>query len=220
MRARKNMYSLMLSEDVVAMIDRLAYQKKSNRSNMINQILAEYVSYRTPEMRLREIFGQMERALCTEDGFQRMDASSDSVFSLRSALTYKYNPSVRYTVELYKSDELPELGRLRVSLRTQNAALILYLQQFYRLWMTLEGESDGQAAPHSIDGDRLTRTLRLQADRELHGEVAVGELIARYVDVFDRALKLYFEHLDEPETAKEGIGWLIEQYREQNPVRV
>lgn len=220
MQAKKNMYSLMLSEDVVAMIDRLAYQRKSNRSNIINQILAEYVSYRTPEMRLREIFEQMERALCTEDGFQRMDASSDSVLSLRSALAYKYNPSVRYAVELYKSGELPELGRLRVSLRTQNAALILYLQQFYRLWMSLEGERDGHTVPYHIEGDRLTRALCLRTDGEVNGEVAVGELIARYVDVFDRALKLYFEHLDEPENAERGVRWLLSQYREQNPVRV
>ena len=47
----KNVYSIVLSSDVVDKIDRLAYERGTNRSNMINQILAEYVSYTTPEKR-------------------------------------------------------------------------------------------------------------------------------------------------------------------------
>lgn len=46
---KKNMYSLMLAEKVVQAIDRLASEKGTNRSNLINQILAEYVSLTTPE---------------------------------------------------------------------------------------------------------------------------------------------------------------------------
>lgn len=38
---KKNVYSLVLSEDVVHEIDKLAYQRGTNRSNMVNQILAE-----------------------------------------------------------------------------------------------------------------------------------------------------------------------------------
>jgi len=39
----KSVYSLVLRDEVVAEIDRLAYRMNTNRSNMINQILAEYV---------------------------------------------------------------------------------------------------------------------------------------------------------------------------------
>ena len=53
---QKNVYSIVLSSDVVAAIDRLAYSNGTSRSNMINQILAEYVSYTTPEKRLGDIF--------------------------------------------------------------------------------------------------------------------------------------------------------------------
>ena len=37
----KSVYSLVLRDEVVAEIDRLAYRMNTNRSNMINQILAE-----------------------------------------------------------------------------------------------------------------------------------------------------------------------------------
>ena len=38
---KKNMYSLMLSGSVVEEIDRLAAEQGTNRSNLVNQILAE-----------------------------------------------------------------------------------------------------------------------------------------------------------------------------------
>lgn len=60
---QKNLYSLILSENVVAAVDRLAHSMNTNRSNMVNQILAEYVSYVTPEKRMRQIFQRLEAIL-------------------------------------------------------------------------------------------------------------------------------------------------------------
>ena len=51
----RSVYSLVLSDDVVEAVDRLAYQQNTSRSALINQILAEAVSFVTPEMRMREI---------------------------------------------------------------------------------------------------------------------------------------------------------------------
>ena len=96
----KTMYSLMLSEDVVNAIDALAHRAGTNRSQMINMILAEYISYRTPEQRMREMFDSMERMLPADSPLQVMLRSSDSMLNLRSALAFKYNPTIRYTLEL------------------------------------------------------------------------------------------------------------------------
>ena len=59
---QKSLYSLMLMDDVVREIDRLALQQNTNRSNFINQILAEYVSLMTPEKRIGNIFKNIEAA--------------------------------------------------------------------------------------------------------------------------------------------------------------
>ena len=53
-RMSKSVYSLVLSDDVVAAVDRAAYALGSSRSNLINQILAEYVSFITPEKRRKD----------------------------------------------------------------------------------------------------------------------------------------------------------------------
>ena len=56
---KKSVYSLVLMDDVVEAIDRMAYSMNTSRSNLINQILAERVSYVTPEMRMRDIFSRI-----------------------------------------------------------------------------------------------------------------------------------------------------------------
>ena len=120
----KSVYSLVLTDDVVAEIDRIAYENGTSRSNTVNQILAEYVSYDTPEKRIREVFSEVENLLTGSSRFQVMMQPSDSMFSLRSALAYKYNPTVRYSVELNRNLQ-PAIGELRVSVRSQSSALRL-----------------------------------------------------------------------------------------------
>ena len=48
----KSMYSLILMDDVVREIDKIALRMNTNRSNLVNQILAEYASMMTPEKRI------------------------------------------------------------------------------------------------------------------------------------------------------------------------
>ena len=209
----KNVYSLVLSEDVVAAIDRLAYRQNTNRSNMINQILAEYVSYTTPEKRTHEVFARIEGLLTAEDAFQLLLQPSDTLLSLRSALAYKYNPTVRYAVELFRTAG-NEIGELRVSLRTQNAALLYEMSRFFRLWAALESRYLGVADSALLDG-KFVRKLCLRA---VSGETeftlsseALGEVISAYIRCFDASLKAFFYHGGD-ERAEEEAELLFRKY--------
>lgn len=212
----KNVYSIVLSSDVVEKIDRLAYENGTNRSNMINQILAEYVSYTTPEKRFREIFRHMQDML--EGGGFKVLEPSDTMFSLRSALAYKYNPTVRYGVELYRG-EAEEIGELRVSLRTQNAGLVLYMTQFYRLWTKIEQSYRGDVAATAADG-KYSRRLALYDKAGGSHEIDIGHVIAAYIDAFDRALKMFFYHLESPSAAASGVEEIYRRYVLENKVLV
>ena len=44
---KKNVYSVVLSEEVVAAVDRVANAVGTNRSDMINRILSEYFYFET-----------------------------------------------------------------------------------------------------------------------------------------------------------------------------
>ena len=210
----KSVYSLVLTDDVVAEIDRIAYENGTSRSNTVNQILAEYVSYDTPEKRIREVFSEVENLLTGSSRFQVMMQPSDSMFSLRSALAYKYNPTVRYSVELNRNLQ-PAIGELRVSVRSQSSALRLYMLQFFKLWSRIEQNLVGHVECAMAD-DRYIRRLAVAEDRKLDNE-ALGQAIAEYIRLFDTALNLFFNHLDQPETAIARVESLYGDYLRKNP---
>ena len=212
----KNVYSVVLSSDVVEKIDELAYKNGTNRSNMINQILAEYVSYTTPEKRFREIFRRMEDMFGEMHSFKLMEPS-DTMFSMRSALAYKYNPTVKYNVELYRGAG-NEIGELRVSMRTQNAGLVLYMTQFYRLWMKIERSYRGNVESSAVDGKYVRKLVLHPANAE--ASVDIGEAIAAYIDAFDRALKVFFCNLEAPSRAAVSVEEAYRRYTLQNRVLV
>jgi len=197
----KSVYSLVLSDEIVQEIDRMAYEAGASRSAMINQLLADCVRFTTPEKRMREVFSAIEQMLLGSV-FEPQLQPSESMFSLRSALDYKYNPSVRYSVELYPN-ALPVLGELRVSIRSQNSALVLALLQFFKLWTRIETAYIGRVECAMEDG-RYLRKLRLSESAQPTNE-QIGEGIAGYINLLDSALKSYFQNSNEPALAVAGV---------------
>ena len=192
----KSIYSLVLNDRVVEELDRLAYRQGTSRSALINRILADYVSYQTPEMRLRQVMDSAVSALDTVEALQLMLQPAGSSMALRSALRYKYNPTVKYSVELNKTAGA-EVGLLKVSLRSQSSSLLYYFGAFCSLWHRLEGIPDS-----CWEEGRFQRPLRVRA--ALPGEL-LGREIVQYVACFDSALKDYFALLDQPEAAASAV---------------
>ena len=207
----KSVYSLALNDEIIAEIDRLAYQNGTNRSGLINSILAEYLQFTTPEQRMREVFGRMEKLLLSTEAehpaFQLLSLPSDTMFNLRSAIRYKYNPTARYSVELYRQPEDGVFGELRVSIRTQNRNLIEAMKQFYELWTEVEREH--REVESSVDEQgRISRKLRLSFRDEQGGEVSgltVGDVLSQYITTFDRGLKAYFDCLQQDDVTRDGV---------------
>lgn len=192
---KKNMYSLILAEDVVNEIDRLAETEGTNRSNLINQILAEYVSVTTPEKRISDVFRNIESLMqSAENELPVFFANHDNTLSIKSALAYRYRPTIRYEVELYRVPK-GTIGELKVNFRTQSPELLSSLTEFFRLWRNME---DIYVAPffkdngidYALEEGRWTRSLCLPKDTEYASD-ALGRAISDYVKTFDRLLKKY-----------------------------
>ncbi len=206
----KNVYSLVLMDEVVAAVDRMAYEQNTSRSALINQILAEYLSCPIPETRIRDIFSVMEEAFSGLGNFQVHLQPSDTMLSIRSALHYRYNPSIRYVLELFRDYET-EFGELRVSLRTQNQPLVRTLTDFFLLWDQLENRWGTPPIPDRIEPGRYARRLRVPKSRsESAEETALA--ISGYIRTFDTALKEYFSAADEPEVAQEQLENIYRDY--------
>ena len=181
----KSIYSLVLSDDVVAKADALAYQMHTSRSNIINQILAERLACTTPEMRMQSIFSGMESLM---QQFRILEQTSAHMLALQSQLNYKYKPTVQYSVELFKNPDQNQAGKLRISLRTQNTALLLSLDEFFHFWISLEQRYLPVNAEYHLSPGRLERSVSNTAENETQ----LGELLGAYIRRFDAYLKDWF----------------------------
>ena len=200
---KKSVYSLVLSDDIVDRIDRLAYMRSTTRSALVNEILAEYASVTTPEMRMRAMIGRIESLLSGGGVLRPAESRSDSTLTLRSALAFKYNPTVRYSVVLYRN-EYPAIGELRVGFRTQNANLLTCMDLFYRAWIQIEEGYIG-AVEHRIEDGRFVRRLVLRQNpgAQALDTDTLGALIAEYVRVFDESIKIFFAAPNSPDAIRE-----------------
>ena len=140
---KKTLYSLMLNDEVVREVDALAHRMGTNRSNLINQILAEYVNYTTPERRINDVLSTIQQLMSPSRDFVPFFAPNTYSMSLKSSLEYKYRPTVKYEVELYRAGG-DSIGELTVIFRTQSTALIQAMTSFFRLWKRIE---DAHLAP-------------------------------------------------------------------------
>ncbi|MBQ8297109.1 MAG: hypothetical protein IJX77_04935 [Ruminococcus sp.] len=187
---KRSVYSLVLMDDVIKAVDEQAYKLGTSRSNLINQILAERLNCITPEMRMREVFDSITNMLNTD--FQIQQQRSDSLMTLRTALQYKYRPTISYKVELKRSPD-DYIGALRVQIRTQSTPLLSLFNNFFVYWIELEQRAlklyNCTSYSCELSSGCFIRNL-INTQGLSHGET--GETIYSYIALLDKTLKLYF----------------------------
>ena len=194
---KKSVYSLVLMDDVVEAIDELAYTLHTSRSNLINQILAERVALVTPEQHLQCIFERLSDCLRPYTHFQIQNQAADHMYSIKSALRYKYNPTIRYSV--YLTQQGGKLGgQLRIISRTQSDILYYYLNEFFKLWNHIENEWT-TVTWETEEGTKWLRQFNLEAfQKPSQGDELAGAL-SHYIKGLDDGLKIYFGELNHEE---------------------
>ena len=182
----------MLNDDVVREVDRMAHQMGTNRSALINQILAEYVNYTTPERRINDVLSAIEQLMAPNRDLVPFFAPNTFSMSLKSSLEYKYRPTVKYEVELYRGQE-DAIGELSVVFRTQSTALITAMTEFFRIWKSIE---DAHLAPltggkpqFALYDGRFTRSIAVP-DRTCTSD-ELASAISEYIQLFDKLMKNY-----------------------------
>ena len=172
---QKSLYSLILMDDVVREIDAIARKQNTNRSNLINQILAEYVSMVTPEQRIYNIFNCIDNLL-GHNAFDSYIEPNESTMSLKSSLNYRYRPTIRYLVELYRTGENAS-GELKIIFRTQSEKI--YLKDY-----------SAQTINYSFENGKFTRTFAMPRDR-IYDNEETARAISDYIRMFDDIVKGY-----------------------------
>ena len=197
----KSLYSVMLMDEVVHEIDRLALAQNTNRSNLINQILAEYVSYTTPEMRITDIFRTIESMISEANAdLVPFVSPHQSTMQLKSSLAYRYRPTIKYDVELFRSEQNGQIGKLSVLFRTQSQTLAEDMTRFFRLWAMTEKQLRPQAAlSYALADGRFMRGIGFPEGKNVTSGQA-ADAIASYISLMDRSLKAYLAGEADEET--------------------
>ena len=189
---KKTLYSLMLNEDVVREVDALAHRLGTNRSALINQILAEYVNYTTPERRINDVLSAIDQLMRPTRDLVPFFVPNASSLSLKSSLEYKYRPTVKYEVELYRGGE-ESIGSLSVVFRTQSAALIQGMTEFFRLWKQIEDAHlyplTGARIEYALYDGKFVRSLAAP-DRDCSTD-ELARALSEYIQLFDKLMKNY-----------------------------
>jgi len=207
----KSLYSLALEDDVVRAIDRLAMARSMTRSALINAVLAEYASVLTPEEKINRIFRQLDQYMGSHRDIVPFLTENRPTMALKSSLAYKYRPTLRYEVELYREPE-DCIGELRVIFRTQSEQLTRELTDFFRLWCTLENNTLGPLGrgeiTYTLTPGRLTRPLKpREENRDFE---ALSKQLGDYISLLDRLLKAYLQASATPEQVEADYHKAIE----------
>lgn len=186
---KKSMYSLILSDDVVSEIDRLAAAGGTNRSGLVDRILAEYCSVVTPAIHMERVFDRVF-AMLEGSVFLPARVANSGVMSIRKNLDFKYHPTVRYDIKLTAGDDF--FGVLRVGLRSQNPAILRVLGGFFSLFVNCERKALGikKEGAYSFEDGKFKRLLFFPG-REATAE-QLADAINEYVRMLDAMLNAYF----------------------------
>lgn len=190
----KSVYSVLLSDELVDGLDELAYKNGVSRSAMLDRLLAEYLTVETEEMKMVNALSNMGRLIETYSGLRFTNSPSSGMAFVQSALSYRYNPTVKYSVELFPAGDL---GQLKISLRSGNKTLIAIMEDFYSLFVTLEKKYVGDRVYGYADGKFIRVFLRPDGV----SSKVIGEAIAEYVADFNQYLRTYFFSLDDTRRA-------------------
>ena len=189
---KKTLYSLMLNEDVVREVDALAHRMGTNRSALINQILAEYVNYTTPERRINDVLSAIEQLMSPSRELVPFFAPNSFSMSLKSSLEYKYRPTVKYEVELYRGAG-ESIGELSVVFRTQSASLIGAMTEFFRLWKQIEDAHlrplTGASIDYALYDGKFVRSIAAP-DKDCSTD-ELAQALSEYIKLFDKLMKSY-----------------------------
>lgn len=180
----------MLNDDVVREVDILAHKLGTNRSNLVNNILAEYVNFKTPDKTISDLIDLITQSISSSREIIPIVSSSSSNVSLSSSLNFKYRPTIKYSVDLYQSYD-DSFGRLTVIFRTQSQLLLDKIARFFAIWKATEDKylkpNIASDVEYALYNGRFTRSLIVPSNS--FSNESLANAISDYVKLVDMLLK-------------------------------
>ena len=194
---KKSVYSIVLSDRVVSMVDSLAYREGMSRSAAINRTLSEYLSMDTPEQQIKQLLDEVVDRLSSSETLRIMPTLSGGLLSVRAPLRFKYNPTIKYSVELTIGANGAD-GEIRAAARTQSASLTAALDDFFSCFAASLQLPENA---YRIESGRYFQRFSVGEPDNRH----TAERISEYIKFLQSAMDAYFAQLPDLSEARRAV---------------
>lgn len=177
----KSVYSVVLNDEIIALVDKQAFMNGVSRSQMINEILAEAVGFSTEKQRIAEVF---ETLGALQSDRVKVVRRQQSVIDFLGAINYKYSPKVTYSVDLFAGSDH---GELKIALRTTNPELLRITGEFFNDFIEIESAYAG-GVEYGVRDGKLIRRLDFSRATNVKD---LAERISAYVNCLDKLFNEY-----------------------------
>ena len=198
----KTMYSLILTDEVIERIDRLAYEKGMSRSQMVDHLLAREVGLSTPEQQTRLIVRHAADRMSENVPSLQLHIRSDlGSMEIATFVKFKYNPSIKYSFDILASDGR-HLCVLKINSRSTSAELRTHLDSFLQLLSAIDRRymcSFLLPADPKASSGRFQRPVYLpRLFEETEDPEEIAERLSNYIVLIDDTMQSYFASLWSP----------------------
>ncbi|MDK2905800.1 MAG: hypothetical protein PWR12_1876 [Eubacteriaceae bacterium] len=207
---KKSVYSLMLFDEIVEKIDQMAYENNTNRSQLINDLLAERIGMVTPEQKIQQILEQLNQNFNQTLSVSQINKNSSIQFG--KSLKFKYRPKIRYSYEFLSNQE-GKYAVLKISCRTKSEILNEHFESFFSLISDIENERrlDDDKWVENTTNHKFVRAFQEEGGLSKDVESVAGNLTA-YLKMIDEAMNVYFSEIDEGKDLSEQMNAIYQKF--------
>ncbi len=209
----KQVYSLVLNDQVIEKIDREAIVSGSNRSQIINDIICQHFGVWTPDLKMNRVMDLMTERLGMLETMQMVSASRGNTLQLRTTVSYKYKPKLKYVIEMSGKAQTV-LAQLKIYSRTTSEPFLQGLVMFFGYLSEFEENIASNIALRQVsssgyayDENKFVKAFECDWTRSDVEAEAIATYLTSYIQFLDEALKMYFDyfgnwkHIDHEMTA-------------------
>ena len=194
----KQIYSLVLSEQVIEKIDREALVRGTNRSQIINDMLCESFGVWTPDLKMNRVMDLMSAALGELETMEMVSATHGNTLQLRTSVAYKYKPKLKYVIEMSGKSH-PTLAVLKIYSRTTSEVFLQALVMFFGYLNDFEEQIEASinfrrvgSQGYAFDEKRFIKQIECDwTTKDVEAE-AIAQYLSNYIQFLDEGIKMYF----------------------------
>jgi hypothetical protein len=207
----KKIYSLLLSEDVMNLIDAECRKSGKSRSSLIDGILSAAYMKDHPKARLPDLLESLAGLLSLEDAQVSVQRLLQDAIEFRTSIPYSYQPKIVYRVRFVTSDSGTS-AFIRIATRTTSASLLTKFSELFRE-ISLHGVGKGHQYLHIIAESGIGQyELRKDYPKSASSDQIANDLYRTFSWIMD-AMNSYVGERHDTDDFQVILDFLDKRYR-------